>query len=59
MIQIMNRIENGIYTTNGLSTETHKNFPIYNGLGEKCLKLILTFLHCTKYEEINIGYSHT
>ena len=32
----MNRIENGMHTTNGLSTETHKSIPIHNDLwGEK------------------------
>ena len=28
----MDRTENGIYTTYGLSTETHKSFPMHNGL---------------------------
>ena len=30
-----NRTENGIYTANGLSTETHKSFPIHYGLWGK------------------------
>ena len=56
----MNRIENGMCTINGLSTETHKNFPIHYGLlGGKCLKHILTYLACTKYNEINISHSDT
>ena len=55
----MNRIENGIYTTNGLSTETHKSFPIHYGLlGGGCLKSILTNLDCTKYYEIDVGHLH-
>ena len=53
----MNRIENGIHTTNGLSTETHKSFPIQYGLwGEKCLKSFLTYLDCTKCNEIYMHY---
>ena len=31
----MNRIENGMDTTDRLSTETHISFPIHNGLGGK------------------------
>ena len=54
----MNRIENDICTTNGLSTEIHKSFPIRKGLWGKILKLILIYLYCTLYNEINIGHSH-
>ena len=55
----MNCIENGMYANNGFSTEAHKNFPIHYGLcGKKILKRILTYLDCTKYNEINIGHSH-
>ena len=55
----MDRIENGIYTTNGLSTETHKSFPIHSGLwDETFFKRILGYLYCTKYNEINIGHSY-
>ena len=51
----MNRIENGMYMTNGLSTERHKSFPIHYGLwGGKRLKNILTYLDCTKYNEIDM-----
>ena len=52
----MNHIENGIYTANGLFTETHKIFPIHYGLWGGCLKNILTYLDCTKYNEIDIGH---
>ena len=44
-----------MYTTSGLSTDTHKSFP---PMGEKCFKRVLTYLECTKYHEINIGHSH-
>ena len=53
----MNRIENGMDTTNGLSTETHKIFRYITAYGGKCLKPILTYLDCTKYNEINISHS--
>ena len=51
-----------MYATNGLSTETHKSFLIHysvwgGGEGE-CLKRILAYLDCIKYNEINIGHSH-
>ena len=49
----MDRIKNGIHATNDLSTETHKSFPM-----GKCLNRILTYLDCTKYNEINIDPSH-
>ena len=54
----MNRIENGIYTTNGLSTETHKRFSdTLQAIGGKCLKRILKYLYWTKYNEIKICHS--
>ena len=50
----MNHVENGIYKSNGLSTETHKSFPIHYGLwGGKCSKRIFVYSYCTKYDEIN------
>ena len=56
----MNRIENGIYTTNGLSTETHKSFPIHYDLwGGKDSKRILTCLYCNEWNKFNIWHSHT
>ena len=55
----MNCIENGIYTANGLSTGTHKSFPVHYGLWRgKCLKSILTYLDCIKYNEIDISHLH-
>ena len=55
----MNRIENGMNTTNGLSTETHNLFSTHYGLWQgKCLKCILTYLDCPKYNEINIDHSY-
>ena len=44
-------IKNGTNATNILYTGSYKSFPI---LWEKCLKLIITYLFCTKYNEINI-----
>ena len=56
----MNRIENGTYAINDLSSETHKSFPIHYGLWEeKSLKHILAYLDYTKYNEINISHSLT
>ena len=54
----MSWIENGTHTTNGLSTEACKFFRYVTAYGEKCLMLILTYLSCTKYDEINIGHSY-
>ena len=56
----MNYIDNGIGTTNDLSTETVKIFWYITGekWGEKYLKRILTYLHSTKYNEINMCHSH-
>ena len=47
-----------MYATNGLYTETHKSLDTLRSIGEKCLKLILTYLDCTKHNEINIGHQH-
>ena len=44
-------IKNGINATNILYTGSYKSFPILCG---KFLKLIITYLYCTKYNEINI-----
>ena len=52
----MDNIENDMNGTKGSFTEIHKRFPVHFGLlGEgKFLKLILTYLYCTKYNKINI-----
>ena len=51
----MECIENNIHETNGLSKERHKNFPIHYGLWEDgFLKNNLTYLYCTRYNEINM-----
>ena len=50
----MDRIKNGVYTTNGLSRETHKSFSV---ISFKYLKRFLTYLYCTKHNEINICHS--
>ena len=44
-------IKNRINATNILYTGSYKSFPI---LWEKCLKLIISHLYCTKYNEISI-----
>ena len=58
----MSHIENGIYTSNCLFTETHNSFPIQYGLcacvGGKCSKHILTCFYCTKYNEIDKGHPY-
>ena len=54
----INRIKNGICTTNGLSTDTQKFSDTLQRMGKKCLKHILTYFYCTKYNEINIGHPH-
>ena len=62
VVYSMNCIENGIHTTNGLSTEKHKSFLIHFGwwggvdLKEKC---ILTCLYCNKWNKINMEHSDT
>ena len=43
------RGENVIHTTNSLSTETHQSFLIHYGSWGGCLKHILKYLYCTKY----------
>ena len=55
----MSHIKNGIHTTNGLSTKTHKCFPIhYGSWGKISKKRILTYLDCTKNNEIDISHSN-
>ena len=55
----MDRIKNYIDTIAGLSTETHKSFPIYYSLRiENCLKRITTYFDCIKYNEINVSHSY-
>ena len=49
----MNRIKNGIYTTNGLSTGHTKVFTLQSMWG-KDLKRILTCLYCNKWYKINM-----
>ena len=44
-------IKNRINATNILYTGSNKSFPILWG---KCLKLIIRYLYCTKYNEIKI-----
>ena len=51
----MDRNENGVYGTNGLSTETHKSFLIHYGCEGNYLKRIL---YCTKRNEINVCHSY-
>ena len=46
-------LRNDVKSTSILYTGSHKNFPIHYGLWGKFLKHILTYLHCTKYNEIN------
>ena len=41
-----------------MSTGSHKSFPIHCTLQGKCLKSILTYLDCTKYNEMYIGHLH-
>ena len=53
----IDRTENGIHKCNVFSTEIHKSFPIHYCLGGKFLKRVLTYLSCTKYNEINISHS--
>ena len=52
------RIYKGMFpvknSINILYTGSHKSFPMYYGLTEQSfLKLILAYLCCTKYNEIN------
>ena len=50
----MERIKNSIHTTNGSSTETHKNFSMHYDVKEEN---ILTYLYWIKCSEINIYHS--
>ena len=50
--------KNGINSTNILYTSSYESFPIIMAYEEgKFLKRILTYLHCTKYNEIKICQS--
>ena len=54
----MDHIENYMNRDKGSSTETQKNVLIHKGLWRReFLKLLLTYLYCTKYNKINICYS--
>ena len=53
----MNRIENGIYARNGLTTETHKFSDTLRSMWGKDSKHILTCLYCNKWYKINIWHS--
>ena len=56
----MGHIQNGIYGTDGLSTDTHKSFQMhYNLWGGKHLKRILICFYCNKYNKTNICHSDT
>ena len=48
----MDRIENGMYRTNGSSTETHKKFPMHYDLWREKFESV----YCTKYNTINISH---
>ena len=48
-------MKNGLNSINILYTGSHKRFPInYGPRGREFLKLIVAYLYCTKYNEINI-----
>ena len=51
----MNRIENVIYTTNGLSTETHKSFPIHYGLRREKIQCVFSHV-CIAINGIKLIY---
>ena len=38
--------------------DTSKFSDALQPMGRKCLKCILTYLNCTKYNEIDVGRSH-
>ena len=46
-------MKNGLNSINILYTSFHKSFPIQYTYGKENLKRILTYLYCTKYNEIN------
>ena len=48
-------IKNGTNAISILYTDSHKSFPI---LWRKLLKCILSYLYCTKYNEINVCHLH-
>ena len=49
--------KNDINGINILYTNLPKGFPIHYGLQGKILKIILTYLYCSKYNDINICHS--
>ena len=52
------RTKNDIHRTNGSSTKTHKSFlDRLRSMGRKFLKCILTYLYCSKFNEISIHHS--
>ena len=54
----MDRIEIGTCRANDSSTKTHKSFPIrYNLWRENIYSVLLTYLYCTKYNEISVCHS--
>ena len=55
----MDCIENGIYRTNGWSTEIWKGFSdaLLRG-GYRFLMRIFTYLYCSKYNEISRFHSN-
>ena len=54
----MNCIESDLYEQWFVYRDTQKFSGKLRPKGEKCLKFILTYLYCTKYDENNIGYLH-
>ena len=50
----MNCIESDLYEQWFVYRDTQKFSGKLRPKGEKCLKFILTYLYCTKYDEINI-----
>ena len=51
-------MKNGLNIIITLNTSSHKRFPMhYSLLGKKKLKHILTYLYCTKYNEMNAFHS--
>ena len=49
----MFRVEDGVRKINGSCSETHKRIPICITVGERFKKRTLTYLFCTKCNEIN------
>ena len=60
VIQISKNVflmKNGLYNINILHTDLYKFSNILWLIGESFLKLIVTFLYCTKYNVINMFHS--